>query len=272
MNPKLPKLVHRDFDEKIAEKPIVILTASYNNSKWYKRNLASAFGQNYSNYRIIYIDDCSPDNTGNLVKEYVKLQNQDHRFTLIQNKERGLALYNIYYAIHLCNPEEIVVVLDGDDCFCHNNVLNIINKEYSTKDIWLTHGSCCYLSSGSRIEWCMPIPKNTINDNNFRQWPHGPTHVRTFYAWLFHKINLEDFLDKLGWFYRMSYDVAMFMPMLEMCGSRHSFIDEILYVYNDLNDINDHKVDTHLQHSLNHEIRNKSKYKVLKFGINNDLQ
>jgi glycosyltransferase involved in cell wall biosynthesis len=56
----------------IAEKNIVIVTASYNNKDWYKQNLDSVFVQKYQNYRLIYIDDCPPDGTYELVKEYVE--------------------------------------------------------------------------------------------------------------------------------------------------------------------------------------------------------
>lgn len=259
----LPEVKHREFTENYTEKPIVIVVASYNNAKHYKANLDSIFKQNYSNFRVIYVDDCSSDNTGLLVEELVERSGFAPKFNIIKNDKRFLAMCNLYNAIHLCRPEEIVVLLDGDDCFYHDNVLNVINKEYSTKNIWLTHGSCCYLSSGAKLEWCMPIPCYYILENKFRQWPHGPTHIRSFYAWLFHKIDVNDFMDESGWFYKMSYDVAMFMPMLEMAGKHHSYIDEVLCVYNDLNDINDHKVDCSLQHDLNRLIRQKDAYEPL---------
>ncbi len=51
---------------KYTEKPFVFIIASYNNSEWYKNNLDSVFAQDYENYRIIYIDDASPDGTGHL--------------------------------------------------------------------------------------------------------------------------------------------------------------------------------------------------------------
>ena len=52
----------------------VIVVPSYKNSKWYERNISSAFTQDYpeDKFRIIYTDDVSPDNTGNLVEEYIK--------------------------------------------------------------------------------------------------------------------------------------------------------------------------------------------------------
>jgi hypothetical protein len=51
------------------------------------------------------------------------------------------------------------------------------------------------------------------------------------------------------------------LPMLEMASFKHyKFIPEILLIYNDLNPINDHKVDMDLVNKLSSEIRNRKKY------------
>jgi hypothetical protein len=61
----------------------------------------------------------------------------------------------------------------------------------------------------------------------------------------------------------MTYDVAMFMPMIEMAGKRHEFIDQILYLYNDLNPINDNKVNVELQKFIDSYVRKKRPYAPL---------
>src|SRR3990167_8566717 len=81
------------------EKPFVILIPSYNNEEYVGRNLTSVLDQEYTNYRVIFIDDCSTDDTG---KEAVKcvegLQALD-KVTFIHNEANYKALYNVYYAI-----------------------------------------------------------------------------------------------------------------------------------------------------------------------------
>jgi cellulose synthase/poly-beta-1,6-N-acetylglucosamine synthase-like glycosyltransferase len=54
--------------------PFCIIVPSYNNAKSeiYLRNLDSIFMQDYKNYRVVYIDDKSPDKTGDFVNEYIK--------------------------------------------------------------------------------------------------------------------------------------------------------------------------------------------------------
>ena len=61
-------------------------------------------------------------------------------------------------------------------------------------------------------------------------------------------------------FYSMTYDLAMMFPMLEMSGNRSKFIDEVFYVYNRNNLINDNKVSLKTQLNFDRIIRNKSKY------------
>ncbi len=253
-----------EFDEKIPEKPIVILVPSYNNSQWYKENLNSIFMQNYTNYRVVYIDDVSPDGTGALVEKYVHSQGQADRFTFIKNKERKLAMANIYNAIvNYCNDEELVVMVDGDDFLAQPNALKYINHVYSTQTIWLTYGSNLFLSQCERVGWQAPFPQSVIEKNGFRKFRHGLTHMRTFYAWLFKKINKQDLMYR-NVFVSMTYDVAMFLPMIEMAGSRHLFIDKILYLYNDLNELGDYRVNGKLQWHLNLYLRSKQQYQPLK--------
>ena len=246
------------YPKKLDEKPIVILTTSYNNKKWVEANLSSIYSQKYSNYRVIYVDDASQDGTADIVENFIKEQTKELRFDLIRNKERVGALANIYYSIHdYCLDDEIVVSLDGDDRFYDNNVLKIVNKAYSTKEVWLTHGTMLEFPSYS-TSWSKPIPHDIIASNKFRSY-RCPSHLRTFYAWLFKKIKKEDLMYN-GSFFEMTWDQAMMFPMIEMAGFRHDFLAHISYVYNMTNPINDNKVNARLQQDLEIYIRAKPPY------------
>jgi glycosyltransferase involved in cell wall biosynthesis len=242
-----------------AEKPMVVLTTSYNNQEWAYKNLDSIFAQDYSNYRVIYIDDASQDGTADVVEEFVKSHPKKLNFLLIRNLERKGALYNIYHAIHdHCEEDEIVVSLDGDDWFYENKVLKKVNVAYSLgREVWLTHGTMIEYPSNT-VGWSLPIPRRITLKNLFRTY-RCPSHLRTFYAWLFKKINLED-LQYNGQFFSMTWDQAIMFPMIEMAGERHIFIPSLTYAYNMRNPINDYKVDPQLQRDLEAFIRSKPPY------------
>src|SRR5579864_4480665 len=52
------------------DKPIVVVICSYNNSKWTKDTLDSVFSQDYSNFRLIIVDDCSSDGNQEVIQQY----------------------------------------------------------------------------------------------------------------------------------------------------------------------------------------------------------
>lgn len=240
------------------EKAFVIVIPSYNNKEWYKLNLDSVLSQDYHNYRVIYIDDVSPDGTGKLVQEYLKEKDKTHLVTLIQNEKRSLALANIYKAIWTCDPQEIIVTVDGDDWLANDRVLSYLNTVYSDPDVWTTYGQFTYYPQGT-LGCAKQIPQDVIRRNGVRQYPGGPTHLRTFYAGLFQKIQKEDFLHN-GDFYPMAWDVAFLLPIIEMAGVHSRFIPDVLYVYNTSTMMHDHVVNSGLQSELDALIRKKNKY------------
>jgi len=246
---------------KSEDKKIVVLTTSYNNCKWYKKNLDSIFNQKYSNFRLIYVDDQSPDGTGKLVEQYITQNNLQENVTLIKNETRRLALYNIYHAIHSCDNDEIIVSLDGDDWFTHPHVLSKINDVYSDPNIWITYGQFV-LASNCDVGWCVDYPEDVVKNKQFRQFTHIPSHLRTFYAGLFKKIRKEDLMYQ-GNFYPMTWDMAFMFPMMEIAHTHYQYIPNALYVYNDTNPINDHKVSQELQRKLDIEIRSKPVYESI---------
>ncbi len=246
--------------ETIPEKPMVVIIASYNNIQWYERNLSSVFSQDYTNYRVIYVDDVSKDGTADAVEKYVKEKNQGHRFQLCRNDDRVGAMANLYGAIHTCSNKEIAVLLDGDDWLSRNDVLKQLNTVYSSGEVWYTHGRMIEYPNGSTA-WCEPITPTMIANKSYREGKPA-THLRTFYVWLFKKIRLQDFLYK-GEFLKMAWDMAIMFPIEEMAEERHAFINEVNYVYNIANPINDNKVDAQLQNDLDKLIRGRRHYQRL---------
>jgi glycosyltransferase involved in cell wall biosynthesis len=269
------------------DKQFVFVVPSFKNENWFFRNLNSLINQTHKNFRIIYINDCSPDSTAECVEDYLRkyiseysilrfkpeldlvqstqkfcdLINQNRKFfVLINNETRCGSLANLYRAIQSCDDHEIVVIVDGDDWLSNNNVLFQLNNIYQRPNIWLTHGTLKEYPS-EIVAWSKPVPTEVVERNAFREF-RCPTHLRTFYAWLFKKIQLDDLLYE-GDFFTMTGDMAYMFPMCEMAGERHVFIPQVTYVYNLVNPINDNKVDARLQNDLDCLIRNKTRYQRL---------
>lgn len=239
------------------DKSFVIIIPSYNNAKYCKRNLDSIFAQSYPNYRVVYIDDASTDGNGELVKEYFKRLGNKHQASLIQNKERAGGLANYYHAIMASKKNEIIVAIDGDDWLPDNDVLAYLNEVYSDPNVWLTYGQFITYPDNA-LGFAQEVPKSALDNNDLRKIG-GMTHLRTFYAGLFHRIKKEDLLYN-GEFYPMAWDTAFLLPLFEMSGRRAKFISRIMYVYNRENPISDDRVNRELQHKLDLYIRSKEPY------------
>ena len=246
------------------EKRMAVVIPSYCNAQWYKENLDSLFGQKYSNWYAIYIDDYSKDGTADLVKAYVKECGMESKVTVIANQEHKGALANHYIATHMCDDWDIVIQLDGDDWFPTMDVLSYLNTVYDDQNIWLTYGSFVDWPTG-KPGYSKPTPEKTVTERLYRETHWTPGQLRTFYAWVFKKIKLEDFLwnhkDKsFGEFYPASCDLAFSYPMMEMVGSHFKYIDDIIYIHNVETPLNDFKVNRIPQIIASNVLLHKPKY------------
>ncbi|MBA3752405.1 glycosyltransferase family 2 protein [Candidatus Dependentiae bacterium] len=253
----------------------VLLVTSYNNEKYVERNLRSLLYQRSSTpYKIIYVNDCSTDNTGKLVDEFVARHSLSPDFIEVLHNEKrvGAALENIYNVVHSrIADDEIVVSIDGDDMLAHKGVLQRLEKAYANPEIWMTFGRFVVIPSGEFWMQCSSYPPEVIYSRTFRQSPNVPSHLKTFKAGLFKKIKKEDLCGPDGSFFTKAGDMAFMFPMLEMCApssdvacNHSAFIeDTVLYMYNADTGLNDHYIGREEQIKLDLFIRSKKTYKPL---------
>ena len=239
-----------------------IIIPLYNVEGWIDKCLDSVMSQNYKNFECIILDDLSTDSSVSIIKDKIK---GDNRFVLIENKTKALALKNIYDGIKISNPgdEDIIVTLDGDDWLENNNVLTKLNSVYNSDDCLITYGSYIEYPSNTKGKFARQAPSNIIKESSYRKNEWYFSHLRTFKYHLWNRIKKKDLLDSEGNFYPMAWDLSFMFPMLEMAGERSRYINDIMYVYNLTNPINDHKVNHERQQLLEVEIRNKKPYKNL---------
>jgi len=145
------------------------------------------------------------------------------------------------------------------DMFSPNeNVLEIISKIYEDKNVWMTSGSFMY--HDGRKGFANP-PKNFTN---IRNQVFTLSHLRTWKSWLWKKIKVEDLKDENGKYWSVAGDLSFMFPMLEMSGEKHfKYIPNILYIYNESNPLNDHKVNLQEVGKIVNKIRNKIDYKKI---------
>lgn len=75
----------------MAEKLVSIITPTYNCGKFIARTIESVLAQTYSNWEMIIVDDCSTDNTREVVEEYIKNDNRIKYVILEKNSGAAVA-------------------------------------------------------------------------------------------------------------------------------------------------------------------------------------
>ena len=237
---------------------MIIVTTAYNCQDYIEKCVGSLMGQNFTDFKCYITDDLSTDNTVNVVKNLIK---GDDRFILIENKVKMYQPGNYDQVIRDnedIHDNEIVVEVDGDDWLPDSKTLSRINETYSNHDVWIANGSFRY-SNGTK-----GFSSKQDNFDNLRGSRFTASHIRTWRAFLWRKIKKEDLKDENGNYWKVTGDLSFMFPMLEMAGEeRYRFMDEINYIYNEENPLNDHKVDLTLVNEIAIKIRNKKRYEKI---------
>jgi glycosyltransferase involved in cell wall biosynthesis len=89
---------------------VSIIMPSYNTSKFIVQTIESVQAQTYSNWELLIVDDCSTDNTDDIVKPFLS----DHRIHYMKNEKNSGAAVSRNRALREANGRWIAF-LDSDD-------------------------------------------------------------------------------------------------------------------------------------------------------------
>lgn len=93
---------------------IKIVSCFWNAENYLPNCIKTLKSQKNVDFEVYLIDDMSTDNSVDVIK---KLTESDSRFKLIVNTEKKFKLKNLDDLIDTFDDEDIVVELDGDDCW-----------------------------------------------------------------------------------------------------------------------------------------------------------
>jgi len=233
---------------------IIIVTTLYNASIYVPACIQSIIAQTYKDFKCYITDDLSTDDSVQVVK---KLIQGDDRFILIENEKKHYQGGN-YDQVIRNNPDisdnDVIVEIDGDDWLPDTHVLQRIHDVYTDDNVWITNGSFIYSNGYMGFSRKQDI-------NNLRVSSFSASHMRTWRAFLWRNIKQEDLKDEHGNYWKVAGDLSFMFPMLEMAGEEHyRFLDQINYVYNGENPLNDYKVNGYDVLYTCQKIMNKKPY------------
>jgi FkbM family methyltransferase len=281
INHRLHKIYNRKFHNTVeledykpgTEQPIVVVSTFYNCANYITRCIDSIAAQDYDNYRCILVDDASTDNT--LEALYVALSHYPadirNKFEVIENQNNVGAVKNQVTAFRsIQDPNAIVMILDGDDSLVNDNtVFSYYNNVYDGTTEF-SYGSCWSMVDNIPLI-SQPYPEHVKNSKEYRNhhfnWILPYTHLRTFKKHLIDDLDDSLFQDETGAWYKAGGDGSIFYALIESADpARVKCLQDIVYNYNDVNPLNDYKVNAIEQNVAAKSIikkMNPSKKKIL---------
>lgn len=219
-----------------------IVIVGWNVGNYIEKCIKSVIDQDYKDWTACVVLDPSDDNS---YEAAYRASSGDSRIRVCMNSSRMFATANIVRSIkeQLCQDDDIIVTLDGDDWFAGIDTLSIVKGYYDRQpELLVTHGS-----------W-VSYPDPSANTNNapysVADWDKGirkvdwrASHLRTFKYKVWKHVRDEDLKGPDGLYARVAWDLAIMYPVLEMAGrDRVKYVSERLYVYNQESPFNDGKV------------------------------
>jgi len=196
-----------------------IVMANYNNEKYIAEAIESVLNQTFTDWELIIVEDCSADNSPNIIKKYLN----DMRIKLIQHeKNRG---YTAALKTGIANVRsEYFGIFDSDDCLQPHAVetMHAYHVKFPNCGLIYSQFAYCHQDLIKRcVGFCDKIPTDkTALDVNV------VSHFKTF--------KLHDYLKTSGYDENILYaeDVDIVYKMEEVTSLK--FVDKCLYLYREL--------------------------------------
>lgn len=238
---------------------INVITPVYNAEKYIERCILSVAQQDYDNYRMVIIDDCSTDNTVAVANHAIDSLPKSIRekFKLVCNEVNQGALANQIKVAEAYTG--IIMLLDGDDWLVNDpTIFDMYNNIYN-EGAEFTYGSCWSVCDNIPLI-AQEYPPEVKESKSYRQyrfnWNMPYTHLRTFKGELLHGY----IHDKGYWAFKCPAtfdwlkaggDTALFYALIEYADpDKVICIPDIVYHYNDANPLNDYKVNSEEQNKV----------------------
>ena len=233
------------------ERKILVVSPIWNGMDWIERNILSVATQDYDNWEHVIIDDFSSDETIKIAEARIatfpiEIQRKIHIIKNVTNvgciKNQLTAIDNYYNT-----PEDIIVLLDGDDWLVNNNTIFKYLNDIYNKGYRFTYGSSWSLADNIPLisqDYPQEVKDNRTYRNFLFNWKIPYTHLRTAEASLFEGIkDYSIFKDNENEWMKAGADNPLFYALIEQCESEQIFCNkEIIVNYNDRNPLNDYKI------------------------------
>lgn len=188
----------------------VFLTPAFNCEKDIKKTLLSMVAQSYENWRAVFIDDVSTDNTGETILDLSKRLGLGEKVKVVRREEKFGETKNTLTEIKEIKDSEVVCRLDGGDWLTDNDTLAFLDQIYENHNpsvLWTNHR---WAFTPQNISG----PLNLAEGQTVYQHPWVSSHLKTFRADKLKRVPEKNFFDEKGEWIMIACDQAVFLPMI----------------------------------------------------------
>lgn len=191
---------------------ITIITVVWNNVTTIQDAIDSVLGQTYENIEYIVIDGASGDGTVEIVQSY-----GDNINKFISEKDKGL--YDAMNKGIKLATGDIVGIINSDDFYKSNDILEIVSNEFMSKDIDCLYGDLEYVDANDTSKVVRYWKSRSFEDGLFQKGWH-PAHPTFFIK--------REYYEKYGVFnldFRIAADYEIMLRFLERYKLKSSYIN-----------------------------------------------
>jgi len=193
---------------------VSIITVVYNNEDTIKDAIESVLNQTYKNIEYIIIDGVSTDGTVEVIKSY-----GDKIDKFISEKDNGI--YDAMNKGIKLASGDIVGILNSDDFYANNNIIEKVVKEFEDKKVDSVYGDLVYVNAKDTNKIVRYWKSKPYKKGLFTKGWH-PAHPTFFVK--------KEIYDKYGIFnldFKIAADYELMLRFLEKYQISNSYIPEI---------------------------------------------
>lgn len=206
---------------------ISLVIPFYNAEKYIGRCLESILKQTYQSFEVILVNDCSTDNTVNIVKDYIQRDSRLFLLEHLENKGTALSREDGYRAA----KGDYVFFLDSDDSISPD-ALSLLYKEANKTNADIVIGNHTIVSNMNQI----------CRENTLR---YGVDRISVFKSLLREECShslcgklfrislLSDYLYVTNFQHKNGEDAVLFYQIVQNADSFALIEDSIYFYYQD---------------------------------------
>lgn len=121
---------------------VSVIVPNYNHAKYLQTRLDSIYNQTYRNFEVILLDDCSTDNSKEILKNYAS-EHKEISKLVINTENSGGVFHQWAKGIDHANGD-LIWIAESDD-FCDVDFLETLVADFNDEAVMLSYSNCVFV-------------------------------------------------------------------------------------------------------------------------------